>query len=129
MTPVLILPWPPSVNRMYRVFRGRSIISREGRDYRERVVAMVKAQEAPLIACRCAVDVLAYPPDRRRRDLDNVCKALLDGLVHGGALADDSLIDLLSIRRMGRKEGGEVWVRITELVTDEREFPTVEDER
>lgn len=129
MSDLLILPMPPSVNAMYRVFRGRSIISREGRDYRARVIALLKAQQAPLVACRCAVDIWVYPPDRRRRDLDNVCKGLLDGLVHGGALADDGLIDKLTLTRMGRKPGGEVWVKITELVTDERDFPEREDER
>lgn len=129
MTEMLVLPWPPSVNAMYRVFRNRSILSKAGRDFRNAAVAAIKAQGADLVACRCAVDILLYPPCRRRRDVDNYGKGVLDALVHGGALADDSLIDLLSIRRMGRKEGGEVWVRITELVTDEREFPTVEDER
>lgn len=128
MTDLLVLPYPPSVNRMYRVFRGRSIISREGREYRDQVVAILRAQDAPLVACRCAVEIAIYPPDRRRRDLDNVCKALLDGLVHGGALADDGLIDELRLRRMGRKPGGEVWVQITELVT-ELEYPEREDER
>lgn len=33
-----------------------------------------------------------YPPDRRRRDIDNILKCLLDSLVNAGVLEDDSLI-------------------------------------
>lgn len=44
-----------------------------------------------------AVDL--FPPDRRQRDLDNAVKALLDGLTAVEIWLDDSLIDLLVLRR------------------------------
>jgi hypothetical protein len=31
------------------------------------------------------MSIIVHPPDRRRRDIDNVQKALLDALQHGGA--------------------------------------------
>lgn len=40
-------------------------------------------------------------PDRRARDLDNLCKAPLDALVKAGVMADDSLIVDLRIYRAG----------------------------
>lgn len=106
----LTLPFPPSVNRMYRVFRGRAIISRVGRAYRAAVCEQLAGHDP--IQYRCAVSIIAHPPDNRRRDLDNLLKAALDGLVHGGVLGDDSLIDLLAIARGSVKRNGELDVRI-----------------
>lgn len=61
-----------------------------------------------------AVHVTVHPPDRRRRDLDNAMKALLDALAHGGAYEDDSQIDRLEIVRGAVVPGGKVIVRIME---------------
>ena len=55
-----------------------------------------------------------YPPDRRRRDVDNVQKALLDALAHGGAYHDDSQIARLTIERQAVVPGGKVHVYIQE---------------
>jgi crossover junction endodeoxyribonuclease RusA len=55
-----------------------------------------------------------YPPDKRKRDVDNVLKALLDALRVGGAYSDDSQIGRLLIERKAPKKGGEVIVRISE---------------
>ena len=52
------------------------------------------------------------PPDNRRRDIDNVQKALLDALQHGGAYADDSQIVRLSIEKGPPVAGGRSLVRI-----------------
>ena len=54
----------------------------------------------------------------RRRDLDNIQKALLDALVHADVIEDDSLIDALSIQRHEAKEEGEVIVRIQPYATE-----------
>ena len=57
------------------------------------------------------------PPDHRRRDLDNVQKALLDALAKGGAYRDDSQIDRLQVERGPVTPGGMVLVEITEINT------------
>ncbi|NBW22487.1 MAG: RusA family crossover junction endodeoxyribonuclease, partial [Caulobacteraceae bacterium] len=36
------------------------------------------------------VVIEAFPPDRRKRDLDNILKSLLDALTHAGVWEDDS---------------------------------------
>lgn len=89
------LPYPPSVNHYYRRIGSRTIISREGRRYRQKVIAALaglglKTLEGPL-----EVYIALFPPDRRRRDIDNTQKALLDSLQHGGAYRDDSQIKKL----------------------------------
>ena len=58
------------------------------------------------------VDIHVYPPDRRRRDVDNVQKALLDALDHGGGYEDDSQIVRLSIEKGELVEGGKTIIKI-----------------
>ena len=122
MEAVLVLPWPPSVNTYYRSLSkgplaGRVLISEKGRAYRAETSAIMQRRGLRLPAGRLRVVIDAYPPDRRRRDLDNLLKAALDALVHGGAIEDDSLIDDLRIRRGEVRQGGELRILIgnTEL--------------
>ncbi len=58
------------------------------------------------------VEIEVYPPDRRRRDIDNVQKALLDALEHGRAFRDDSQIVELKIERRAWTPAGRTLVRI-----------------
>jgi len=60
------------------------------------------------------VIVTAYPPDKRKRDLDNILKALLDAM-QGSLYEDDSQIDQLLIKRGDVIKGGKVRVTIEEI--------------
>ena len=108
------LPWPPSINHYYRRVGYRTLISREGRRYRREVVARLAARRTGPMRGRLKVVVHVFPPDRRRRDLDNLSKALWDALEHAGVFVDDSQIDDLRIRRGPVVPGGKVLVYITE---------------
>ena len=112
----IVLPWPPSVNHYWRNFRGRMVIGAKGRAYRHAVIASVIEQNVPRdrISCRLAVSIDAYPPDNRRRDIDNINKALLDAIVAAEVIEDDGLIDALSIIRFDAEKDGRVEVRIRE---------------
>ena len=112
------LPFPPSVNHYYRHVGRRTLISREGRRYRERVTAALAALGLRPMAGPLAVEVHVFPPDRRRRDLDNTQKALLDALQHAGVYGDDSQIDRLTIERGPPVPGGRAVVRIEAVGTD-----------
>ena len=88
------------------------MISREGRRFRQRVMAILAALHIRPLVGDLAVEVEAFPPDRRRRDIDNIQKALLDALEHGGAYADDSQIVRLTIEKCDPVAGGKTLVRI-----------------
>jgi len=109
------LPYPPSVNHYYRHVGYRTLISREGRAFRERVCAILALRGAARMDGPLAVVTDVYPPDNRRRDLDNAQKALLDAMQHGGAYEDDSQIVLLASRKRELAQGGKVAVRIETL--------------
>lgn len=116
----MVLPWPPSVNMMWRTPRtgplaGRTMLSEDGRKYRRAVADAVLEHGRPKIGdARVALDIEVRMPDRRRRDLDNIPKAILDGLTHAGVWTDDNQIDDLRVWRSDRM-GGTVVVTITQL--------------
>ena len=115
----LVLPFPPSVNTYWRhpstgKLAGRHLISEKGRAYREAVRAHVAEGKSRQIHCPVAVDIEAFMPDRRRRDLDNLLKSLLDSLTHAGVWQDDDQVHDLRIRRAATL-GGMVKVRIEEV--------------
>ncbi len=114
------LPYPPSINHYWRHFRGRMVVSREGRTFRASVQALLApgnghGPRKPPSGGRIALCMDAFPPDRRRRDLDNLQKASLDALEHAGAYEDDSQIDLLVTRRREVVPGGRIDVVVDEL--------------
>lgn len=115
MTLELELPYPPSINHYWRRVGYRTLISREGRRFRQRVLAILAALGVKPMAGRLAVQVEVFPPDSRRRDIDNVQKALLDALQHGGAYTDDSQIVQLVIEKREPVDGGKTVVRIRKV--------------
>ena len=101
------------MNHYWRHVGGKTIVSREGRRYRSKVRSLL-AGTRPLEG-RLAVEVTLFPPDRRRRDVDNAMKAALDSLAHAGAYLDDSQIDELHVRRGAVAEGGSARIEIREI--------------
>ncbi len=111
----LRLDWPPTINTYYTVVRNRKILSARGRKYKKAALLSLMEQSAPRQQ-RGAFDVLidAYPPDKRRRDLDNVLKPILDCLTDYGLWDDDVQVEDLRIRRRQVQSPGFVRICITE---------------
>jgi|SRR5271156_4451649 len=125
----LILPWPPSVNHYKRI--GRTIATKNGKMYQQRVNSKetvgfyyevwlkihaykgIKRINMPLEST-ISMEVYLHPPDNRKRDIDNPIKVLLDSLVRGGLLKDDSQISRLLIERRDIIAQGQVVVKIEE---------------
>jgi len=117
-----ILPWPPTANNLYATGRSRKgaarrFLSTRGKAYAWAVAAVV-ASQAPRrrpLSGRLAVTIAALPPDKRVRDLDNLCKAVLDSLKKSGVFADDGQIDSLTIARHAVTPGGALLVGVREF--------------
>jgi crossover junction endodeoxyribonuclease RusA len=104
------------MNHYWRRVGHRTIISKEGRQYRQTVAEHVSANRMALrLDSRLVVTISAYPPDRRRRDIDNVLKSLLDALTYAGTWQDDEQIDDLRIVRAGVDSPGRVDVVVSTL--------------
>lgn len=80
------------------------------------------------LAARCAgvrstsdrlrVEIVAFMPDKRTRDLDNVAKSVCDGL-NGIAWADDEQVDELIVRRELDRESPRTEITIEYLEVPE----------
>lgn len=113
----LVLPFPPSVNTYWRApnkgpLAGRHLISAKGRAYQSAACAAIVEQLRRLpkpTSAPAAVEIILFPPDARRRDIDNYNKALFDALTHAGAWEDDSqvkrmLVEWGPVTKKGRVE-------------------------
>ena len=109
------LPFPPSVNHYYRHVGSRVLISKRGRAFREKVCSILFALGVKKIEGFLFIEIEIYPPDNRRRDIDNLLKALLDSLQHGGLYDDDSQIHKLKIQKFSTIKNGKVIIRIGKL--------------
>ena len=116
------LPYPPSVNHYYRHVGPRVLISREGRRYREIVVVRLRSSGIKPLSGNIELFLEAYPPDRRRRDLDNLMKCVLDSLQHAGAYYDDSqIVKITAEKHEPMPPNGMLYIRINEICSADAE--------
>lgn len=114
------LPWPPSVNSYWRKGGKVTYLTKRAREYRKEVLGAIIEHhggvwEHCVSAKRLAVNIECVMPDRRKRDLDNHIKGLLDSLQHVHLFYDDEQVDELRIKRLYIEPPGCVDVTITEL--------------
>lgn len=108
------LPWPPTVNHYYTIDRGRKILSSKGRAFKtESLLTMLSDGVKKGLKGPYSVWIQVRPPDRRKRDLDNLLKPVLDSLTEYGVIDDDSQITDLRITRYSRIAGGRIQVLVT----------------
>lgn len=123
----LFLPFPPTVNNYYVKTQRGVFISHKGRKFRENVISSINEQLAGVhLDDKMLVEVVLFPPDRRKRDIDNYNKPLLDAITHSGLWEDDSQVDQLFNYRGIVKKPGQAYVRITDagpVVSDVRMLP------
>lgn len=113
--------WPPPATPGRRV---KFSICRAGREFRRQVgteimVARAEALRSGLklpFAGPVFIVAMVYPPDLRKRDLDNILKPLLDALQHNGLIVDDSDVSQLMVKRCRPVKGGRVEVTVTAAV-------------
>jgi len=122
MNETITLPWPPTVNTIKAAIvvkgRTRMILSKKGRQYFDTVAGIImETKPRRFGSARLKIIIFCYPPDRRRRDLGNLDKVLMDSLQKAGVYDDDSQIDVQTFFRGGLcKNGGRVVVRLEEII-------------
>ena len=111
---VLILPWPPSGNTATRHTKaGGHYLTDDHHRFRSCVASIWQQSKFKPVQSPFAVEVVWYPPDRRRRDSDNVQKTLFDALIKCGAIADDSMADRRAYKEsviFEKQASGRVWL-------------------
>ena len=108
------LPWPPSVNTYYTVWKGRKILSKKAKQFKLDCIEHITGRKTPLTG-ELRVHILVCMPDKRRRDLDNLLKPILDVLGDFNIYDDDSQISDLRIVKTTFATKGTVRVHIEEI--------------
>ena len=113
------MPYPPSVNHYYLRTQSGVTIGERGRKYRRDVALLLHKHRGACGDKRLVITINVYPPDKRRRDLDNLLKCTLDSLQHATVFNDDSQVDWLTIVRREVVKGGQLAVWIGECSSSE----------
>lgn len=99
---IIELPYPPSTNRMWRNFRGRTVLSDEGVTYKAKAGWLAKAAGAKCVDHDVALVVTLHPRKNKDGsasktvlDLDNIFKIACDSL-QGIAYVNDKQIKRLA---------------------------------
>ena len=97
------LPYPPSANKLWRFVPGNRtpLKSREYRDWQAAADRCIVMADRGLIRGPHRIEIVAFRPDRRARDIDNLTKPILDAIKDGkllkGLIRDDSDTQKISI--------------------------------
>jgi len=114
------LPYPPSVNNYWHATGKRRYISPAGKKFTEEVFAVVKSQgSASFGDASLGISVMIHPRSKRKFDLDNTLKAILDALMKANVYDDDSQFEYIEIARGEAKDGGAAVVHIYEIDEEE----------
>ncbi|UOF81561.1 endodeoxyribonuclease ruS [Bacteriophage sp.] len=109
----LSLPFPPSVNSYRTIYRGMMRLSKEGRAFKAAVADYVVEYRVPKLGdAKLKVTMVLFPRDKRKIDIDNRIKAVLDALEDAGVFNNDFQVDHLEIIRGKPVKGGGIRVMI-----------------
>lgn len=117
LPPTIVVPWPPTGNLIWRHAGNHHYISAAYKQYRKDVAVCVVWQKVRFYVGNLSLTLRCYAKDERARDLDNVCKGLIDALVKASVIEDDKYIDELHVYRMPTDKARprvEVWITSTE---------------
>lgn len=99
----LTLPWPPSLNRIWRAVGGKILLSVIARKYKKAAAAALPVGRVPPpLTGRLLVWMTLHPPlklAKSRWDIANREKLMIDCLTEQRVWLDDSQIDAMVILR------------------------------
>ncbi|TFH50588.1 MAG: RusA family crossover junction endodeoxyribonuclease, partial [Lysobacterales bacterium] len=113
--------YPPSVNSYYDKWgEGSKVqvrVAKPGMNYRAEVYRIKLEHlngDCPLKG-RLSMEVELWMPDRRKRDIDNPLKCMLDALTYAGVWNDDEQVDCLLVHRKGVEAPGRAKITLREI--------------
>lgn len=116
------LTWPPSVNHYWNqgkpIYKnGKRIVPRYKSDKANSFIKQTKTTIGAVKESekRIAIEIYAFPPDKRCRDLDNILKAIFDALVCAKLIKDDEQIDDIRVIRGDVVKNGLIKIKVGEL--------------
>lgn len=104
------LPTPPSVNRLWRVTGRRMYRSRQYTDWINEVTLALETERRPEIDYPFNIEIIVGRPSRRRMDIDNRAKAVMDVLQHCKVIKDDCLAQRVTMMWDNELEGAKVTI-------------------
>lgn len=108
------LPWPPSANHFMGQKFGKRFLSAKTKAFRLQVSEKAAELNLAPLTCELELFLALYPPDKRKRDIDNYIKQTFDALQHAGIFEDDSQISKLTVIKHPPIKGGKCSVVILE---------------
>ena len=104
-----ILPWPVSVNALYRARGKRVYVSARGKAFKKACGVIFAGSKMVYETERVWLDIEVYPPDNRRRDISNLIKIVEDALPW---FRDDSQVDKIKIKRCEKDHRKKGYIKI-----------------
>lgn len=110
------LPFPPSANTYYRRGRFATYLSESGRNYKITVSKLLADLYAPKFGeSKVKITMILRPKDKRKIDIDNRIKAVLDSLESGGLFDNDFQVDHLEVIRGEPIKGGKLHLIVEQI--------------
>jgi crossover junction endodeoxyribonuclease RusA len=91
------LPVPPSVNALWRISGRRMYRSKKYMEWIAACNEHIYAEDVPGIDYPFNIEIIVGRPSKRRMDIDNRSKAVMDVLQHYGVIADDCLANRITM--------------------------------
>lgn len=107
------IPYPPSVNHYWGQHGKIKYLTKKAKQFRADIAVAVRGIETVEHDVHLIIDV--RPPDRRKRDIDNIIKPLMDALEHAGVYVNDCQVARLSVQRGPISKGGQAFIRIEKI--------------
>jgi len=113
------LPWPPSVNKIWSVSStGQWYSTPQAKEFKQVAIYYARSKGFKFAFPKDVhldFHMLAYPPDNRKRDLDNLAKVVCDALQDARVYVNDSQIKRIHMEMLEVRKGGMITVTVKRI--------------
>lgn len=91
------LPYPPTLNNLFKNVRNGRVKTAEYDAWIQAARLLLMAQRPGSQSGSFRATIILGKPDRRRRDIDNTVKAIMDLITKAGVIEDDCLAQSITV--------------------------------